>query len=48
MKITTIKMSNVKDGKPFNNSKWRSATPKEKAKVFNTIARFSNVKMATA
>lgn len=48
MKITNIKMSDVKDGKPFNHSTWRSATPKEKAKVFNTIAKFTNVKMAIA
>lgn len=43
MKITKIKMS--KDGKPFNHLNWRSATPKEKAKVFDTIAKFTNIKI---
>lgn len=45
MKITKIKMSEVKDGKPFNHLNWRSATSKEKAKVFDTITKFTNIKI---
>ena len=37
-------MSQIKDGKPFNHSEWRTATNKEKAEVFETIAKFSDVK----
>lgn len=48
MKITNIKMSEVKNGKPFENSQWKTATPKQKAKVYDAIAKFSNTKMATA
>ena len=41
MKITTIKMQNITDGKPFDNCVWKNASKKEIKIVYSIL---SNIK----
>lgn len=48
MKVTQIRMAEVKDGKPFKKATWRKPTLKEQASVFSAMANVSNSRKVTA